>query len=87
MRTIMEQSTEMDWYKEELVRLLHDIEDQIPMEMPDIVLIMMDLDTVEKIVQFAEWVESKLDGDNLKTTAREIVRAAVWIGQGRTDLP
>ena len=83
----MEQSKDMDWYKEELVRLLHDIEDQIPMEMPDIVLIMMDLNTAEKIALFAEWVLSKMDGDSLNTTAREIVRAAVWIGQGRTDLP
>ena len=82
----MEQLTDTNWYKQKLVRLLHAIEDQIPMEMPDIVLIMMDLNTEEKIALFAEWVLSKMDGDSLNTTAREIGRAAVWIGQGKTDL-
>lgn len=83
----MEELSNIEWYKEKLVRLLHAIEDHIPMEMPDIVLIMMDLDTEAKVARFAEWVLTKMDGDNLNTTAKEIVRAAVWIGQGRTDLP
>lgn len=74
-------------YKIHLVRLLHSITDEVPMEMPDIVLIMLDLNTEDRIVRFTDWVLSKIDGNHLNATAREICRAAVWIHNGRTDLP
>jgi hypothetical protein len=74
-------------YRIHLIKLLHSITDQVPMEMPDIVLIMLHLNTEDRIVRFADWVLSKLDGNHLNATAREICRAATWIYDGRTDLP
>lgn len=83
----MEQLPDTNPYRIHLVKMLHGIADIIPMNMPDIVLIMMDLNTEEKIEQFTDWVRAKFDGQSLNATAREVVRAAVWIGQGRADLP
>ena len=83
----MEQLPDTNPYRIHLAKMLHNITDEVPMEMPDIVLIMMDLNTEEKIMKFTDWVRTKFDGQSLNTTARKIVQAAVWIGQGRTDLP
>ncbi len=83
----MEQLPDTNPYRQDLAASLHAIEKQIEMEMADIVLIMMSLNTEEKIVRFAEWVLSKLNGEMLEATAPEILRAAVRIGDGRTDLP
>ena len=83
----MEQLPDTNPYRIHLTKMLHNITDEVTMEMPDIVLIMMDLNTEEKIVKFTNWVREKFDGQDLRATAQEIVRAAVWIGQGRTDLP
>lgn len=83
----MKQLPDTNPYRIHLVRLVKTISMEIPMEMPDIVLIQMVLNTEEKIIKFTQWVQTKLDGGKMNATAREIVRAAVWIDDGRTDLP
>ena len=83
----MEKLPDTNPYKQELIALLHAVDDQIGMETPDIVLMLMILNTEEKIVRFAEWIQTKLDGETLTATAPEIVGAASWIADGRTDLP
>jgi hypothetical protein len=46
------------------------------------VLIVIKLDTEQKIVEFNEWVKAHLQGENdLQATEVEIVRAAVRIGK------
>ena len=74
-------------YRIHLAKMLHNITDEIPMEMPDVVLIMMHLNTEERIEKFTDWVRSKFDGERLHTTKQEVCRAAVWIHKGKTDLP
>ncbi len=83
----MEQLPDTNPYRIHLAKMLHNITDEIPMEMPDIVLVMMHLNTEERIEQFTNWVRTKFDGKHLNATAQEICRAAVWIHKGRTDLP
>ena len=59
-----------------LMRGLHGIERQLDMDRQDIMLILLELDTEEKIVQFMEWCLERMDEDNILATPREIVRAA-----------
>lgn len=57
----MEQLPDTNPYRQDLAASLHAIEKQIEMEMPDIVLIMMSLNTEEKIVRFREELRLSLD--------------------------
>jgi hypothetical protein len=70
-----------------LVRLLHAVEEQIPLNEEDIVLIPLLLRREEKIVRFCQWIDSKLEGEKLSTTKEEILRAVCRIDDGRSDLP
>ena len=83
----MERLTAKNPYKASLIRGLHTIERELKMEEEDIVLILMSLDTEEKIERFLEWVLSKLDGEKILARPNEIVRAAVEIGEETMDLP
>ena len=83
----MAQLPDTNPYRIHLAKMLHNITDEVPMEMPDIVLVMMHLNTEERIEQFTDWVRGKFDGERLNATAPEICRAAVRIHEGRTDLP
>ena len=51
------------------------------MDEEDKVLIVMKLDSRDKILKFNDWVKGRMDGEILRTTAPEIVRAAVNIGR------
>ena len=83
----MEQLLDTNPYRIHLVKMLHVFEKECRLAEEDIVLIMMSLNTEVKIYRFMEWVQTKLGGETLDTTAPEILRAAVRIGDGRTDLP
>lgn len=67
--------------------MMHNIAEEIGMEMPDIVLVMMHLNTEDRIKKFIDWAKTKFDGEHLNTDTYEICRAAVRIHKGRTDLP
>ena len=70
-------------YRKALFVLINAIDRVIPMKPENQVLIVIRLDTEEKIVQFNNWVKSRLTGENeLDATEVEIVRAAVRIGKG-----
>ena len=70
-------------YREALISLLNAINRVIPLREENHVLIVMSLDTEEKIIKFGEWIKSRLTGeDDLDATEVEIVRAAVHINQG-----
>lgn len=72
-------------YREALMRLINSINAEIPLEEKNQVLLVMKLNTEEKIIQFNEWVKSNLKNGKLQATEAEIVRAAVKIGNESKD--
>jgi hypothetical protein len=74
-------------YRIHLAKMLQCFERYITIPEEDVVLILMHLNTEERIIRFAEWVQTKIVGETLNTTTQELCRAAVWIHKGRTDLP
>ena len=72
-------------YREALISLITSINQVIPLKEENQVLMVMKLNTEEKIIKFNEWVKTKLKGENeLQATETEIVRAAVKIDKGLT---
>ena len=67
-------------YSKALANLIASINEQISLDMEERILIMMKLDTEEKIKHYVEWLKSRANGEILHATAAEIVRAAVKIG-------
>ena len=78
---------DLNQYKIHLAKILHCFEKHVKLEETDIVLIFMQLNAEEKILEFMEWVHTKMVGEKLMTTASEIIGVAVRIHDGRTDLP
>ena len=69
--------------REALIGLILSINEVIPLEEREQVLIVMKLNTSEKIVKFNEWVKARMKSENdLDATAAEIVIAAVQIDKG-----
>lgn len=70
-------------YRATLMKLIAAIDKySVTLQPKDQVLIVMSLDTEDKIIEFIQWVKSKLSGENnLNATETEIVRAAVRIGK------
>lgn len=73
--------------KVHLIKMLHFFEIEHPMEEPEIVLILISLNTEEKILKFMEWVDSKYDGESFLLDKHQIIGAAVRINHGETNLP
>ena len=70
-------------YWEGLIGLINSINAVIPLEESNQVLIVLKLDTEEKVIKFNRWIRERLEGENdLHATEAEIVRAAVQIGKG-----
>ena len=64
-------------YRQGLVNLIHSIDEEFKLEESNIVLMLHQLDTEEKIMKFNKWVDEHLKGGKLQATETEIVRAAV----------
>lgn len=64
-----------------LVGLLQSIEYQIPLTEGSYLTIRYHLETEEAIMEFVDWVKSRLNGEKLEATEVEIVRAAVQAGK------
>ena len=70
-------------YRQALFSLINSINQVVPMSKENQVLLVIELNTEEKIIKFNNWVKSKLVGENdLQATETEIVRAAVKINKG-----
>lgn len=70
-------------YWEALMSLIVSIDKVVPLKEENQVLIVMKLNTEEKVIMWNEWIKSRLVGDNyLQATEAEIVRAAVRIDKG-----
>ena len=69
-------------YRQALMSLINSINQSVPLKKENQVLIVMQLDTEQKIIAFNEWVKAHLQGENnLQATEVEIVRAAVKISK------
>ena len=64
-------------YRKALIELICSINNEIPLEEKNQVLMVMILDTEEKISNFNGWVKKNLKDGKLEATEEEIVRAAV----------
>ena len=70
-------------YREVLFSMINSINNVIPLTPENQVLIVMKLNTEEKIRKWFEWLRPRLQGENeLNATETEIVRAAVQIDKG-----
>lgn len=70
-------------YKEHLLTIINSINSTIPLKEENQVLIVLKLNSIEKIRKWVDWIRSKLQGENeLMATEAEIVRAAVQIDKG-----
>ena len=69
-------------YREALIRLINAIINEIPLKEENQVLLVMKLNTEEKIIRFNEWVKEHLENGELMATEEEITRAAVKIDKG-----
>ena len=76
-------SPESPW-REELIGAIVDINEMVPLEKSDQVLIVIVLDTEEKIYKWFQWLKTVLVAkeNKINATAVEIVQAAVFIGKG-----
>ena len=70
-------------YRKELFDLMHTIEKQLNMDRNDVMLVLMELNTEEKIQSFFRWIKARLDGEQVLATPREIVKAACDISDRR----
>ena len=69
-------------YREHLMSMINSINQVIPLKPENQVLIVIKLDTEEKIQSWFEWLRPRIKGENdLQATEAEIVRAAVRIGK------
>ena len=70
-------------YREVLIGMINSINQVIPLSPENQVLIVLKLNTEEKIQKWFEWLKPRIKGENdLQATEVEIVRAAVKIDKG-----
>ena len=70
-------------YRKLLLDMINAINQVVPLKEENQVLIVMKLNTEQKIGKWIEWIRQRLSGENnLNATETEIVRAAVKIDKG-----
>ena len=83
----MEEAERYKLLREELIGLIVSIDQVVPLSDPNKVLIVLELNTSEKIRQYFAWARTRLGpkgGNDFQATEEEIVRAAVRIDRGET---
>lgn len=70
-------------HRKELFGLMHTIEKQLNMDRNDVMLVLLELNTEEKIQSFFRWIKTRLDGEQVLAAPREIVKAACDISDRR----
>ena len=68
-------------YRTALIALIHSINNQVPLDEEERLLIMLKLNSEKKIIKFNKWIKNRVIEDDLHATAAEIARAAVKIGK------
>lgn len=77
----MKKLKEGDPYRVALIQLISLINQEIPLPREDVVLTMMLLDTEEKVIEFNEWVKTKIVGQKMVSTPEEIMNVVSKIGK------
>ena len=70
-----------DWRENWLLSMINAMDREVSLEESDKVLILMQLNTADKITAFNEWVKTKLVNGKLETTQIEIMHASAEIGR------
>ena len=71
-----------DPYRIALIKLISSISREVQLDKSDQVLLLLQLDTEEKVSLFNRWVKTKLVNGTLKSTPEEIMNASAKIGKG-----
>ena len=69
-------------YRKWLMTLINSIDFEIGLSKENQVLIVIKLNTAEKIIKFSNWIKQNLKNGVLEKTETEIVQKAVHIGKG-----
>jgi len=68
-------------YRVATISLIQAINQQIPIEEKDMVLMLYHLNSIPRMIAFNEWVKERLEGEILNTTSHDVVQAAVRISK------
>lgn len=68
-------------YREALISLINSINKEVPLKEQNQVLLVIELNTENKIIEFNNWVKAQIKNQKFQATEEEIVRAAVQIGK------
>ena len=83
----MEENLKKQW-REARTDLIISIGKQLGIERDDQILMMMCLNTPEKIMKFSNWTKTKMpDNETVKAIPEQVVSAATRIGRGMEPLP
>ncbi len=66
-----------------LISLVNAMSEEIQMREEDKILIILQMNTEEKIEKFFDWIESKMENEKLKTTTTEVMNITARIGRLR----
>ena len=70
-------------YRQYLMDMIVALDGAVSLSEPNQVLLVIQLDTEEKIAKFFEWIRARMVGENeVRATEAEIMRAAVQINKG-----
>lgn len=78
----MAEAPELKTYREFMLTMINLINQEIGLQEKNQVLIVLKLNTDEKIRKWMEWLRPRVTAEGLQATEVEIVRAAVQIGKG-----
>ena len=74
---------ELSPYRQYLMDMIVALDGAVSLSEPNQVLLVIQLDTEEKIAKFFEWIRARMVGENeVRATEAEIMRAAVQINKG-----
>ena len=81
----MDEATKKKW-QVATTRLIISVGKQLQMEKHDQILMMMMLNTPEKVIKFSDWVRTKTVNDKVVSTPMKVLSAATRIGRGMEPL-
>ncbi|MBO5452735.1 MAG: hypothetical protein J6A69_02085 [Clostridia bacterium] len=76
----MQRQTEFEPYRDVLIDLMLSIKNEIQIGDKDIVLTILQLNSVEKIMEFSDWVKTKMKDGKLQATPEEVMHMTAQIG-------
>ena len=77
----MEKSKVTPQVKTHLYRTLHLVQNVTGMSMEDVFLVILELNTDEKVFRFVDWLQTKTVNNVIKVTTNQVLKAATWINK------